>query len=1373
MRKRLLSLLLVFAMVSTLLPNLPGTHPAKAVSAVWDGETKTEPKTDADGVYQISTGAELAWFADHVNALCAEETGLVDLDAILTDNIDLGGNSWTPISLTTYAVYAYSGTFDGQNHTVSGLEINASAAGCGLFGFVNSGTIKNLKVNGTVKSNNVVGGIIGKLQTGTIENCSMSGSVTSTGTSNKGYAGGIIGMINAANASIKGCFNTAAVSGTYAGGILGYTTKSTAVGHCYNTGRITGSSRSGGIAGQQSSGTISYCYSIGESTNGIVSFSNAAITNCYYLDTNTQDETSAPGGTASGYETISDTGSLLSSLNEGAEKLFEEDKVSINNGYPVLTWQLSSAVISVPVTTVHILGDAVTDSVLTAQALGEKEETATNVQYQWAVSENNKTFTNLDNAGSSTFKIPDTADYAGKYIKVIVTGENESSASTVIGPIAKSNALIQKENKEKVQKAIENLSLDSTVVKEASTLKLPDKINGCSVNWTSNNSAVISNTGIVNLPDKNIVSVTLTATVSCGSASDSKEFAIDVWAADIDANVYLQKVLDSMEWNFKSLQPVFGEDTNILVKFKNILKEKGFDGVTVTMQSTADESLISQNGKIYYPAIPEGGSFANGKQVQVFFHLTVDDQTVVYPSSNTYAILVPWDTSDTRSSLESSADTALTESVLCGDNNSLSSVSTDLNLPSCIDGDRYSFAWITWESSDESHLAVSNENRQSGADSLYNPYVGNVLQDSDPHTVTLTASITNPSTDITVTRTFEVTILPLSDEQLNQTLNTMTALLDCYTADKLTDFATKQPLDTAAVEHDIQLVIPKNVVTQQELADLNYGQYWDYWNYTFTVSSSNPDLIEVNSFRANVYRPLGEDSSSDQQASLTVTMTSKSNPNLSVKKEIAVTVKHLSRAEINSALELMDQAKTNYAAGLLGNNTDTYSIIDNLTPYKEIVWNTNKSGVDFIYRNSDMKNNGIVVDELPGWEEQEDWRLFHTSNRELLSNETLILNETPAEDTFVKINSVLTDEIFGKYYTKFQNDESYDAEALAKFKQLYKQPVSTYVMAVGSGNYTDSFSTMPAVLKAAVYSSTLSAFKSEIDKPIHVSFTLLGLDGTTLIDKTEEDSFTAGATVFDVFKKILADNNITYTARGSYVSSINGLSEFDHGDNSGWMYTVGNVFVNSYMNAQELSDGEDIVVKYVTDYEFANVPEKTPDKDPDTTPAPSPTPTSKPDITPAPTPDSTPVPSPDATPDTPNPDEDKGSTNTNQPAPSNSGNSSGNPQNGNGKPNNTQGGTKTGTQKNTPAKSVKAKKKKTIKTLKLRKYKRNTKIVLGKTLKKSKVVVRTGKKKYTVKANKKGLFTVKLKKKLKKKNKIIVTVSKKGYKTKKKTFKVA
>ena len=246
--KRILALLLTAVLIVSLLPT----------AALADGEP-----AQADGVYQIGTADELRWFA-------ANPDTAKSADAVLTTDIDLGGQNYTPICNVSAVADGYAGTFDGRGHSITGLKIDATEANWGLFALVNGGTIKNLKVTGTVSSTKVVGGIVGKLQTGTIENCSMAGSVTTTGTSTKGYVGGIVGTVGLKGTVISGCSNSAAVSGSYAGGIVGYNKNAGTIEYCYNTGAISGTTREGGIAGQQSSGTVANCYNVGTSTYEIV-----------------------------------------------------------------------------------------------------------------------------------------------------------------------------------------------------------------------------------------------------------------------------------------------------------------------------------------------------------------------------------------------------------------------------------------------------------------------------------------------------------------------------------------------------------------------------------------------------------------------------------------------------------------------------------------------------------------------------------------------------------------------------------------------------------------------------------------------------------------------------------------------------------------------------------------------------------------------------------------------------------------------------------------------------------------------------------------------------------------------------------------------
>ena len=140
---------------------------------------------------------------------------------------------WTPIGNTSHI---YSGTFDGQNHTVSGLYFNdtepTTGMYVGLFG-CNGGTIQNVGVvDSYIKCLNFAGGVCGyNGDSGTITNCHNSGEVIATATASA-CVGGVCGY-NGDSGTITNCYNTGEVSGTgnYVGGVSGYN-KST-ITNCY------------------------------------------------------------------------------------------------------------------------------------------------------------------------------------------------------------------------------------------------------------------------------------------------------------------------------------------------------------------------------------------------------------------------------------------------------------------------------------------------------------------------------------------------------------------------------------------------------------------------------------------------------------------------------------------------------------------------------------------------------------------------------------------------------------------------------------------------------------------------------------------------------------------------------------------------------------------------------------------------------------------------------------------------------------------------------------------------------------------------------------------------------------------------------------
>ena len=304
----------------------------------------TSPKPAGSGLaedpYRITNADQLRWFAAQVN-----DNSKSTICAQLTDDIDLESKEWTPIG-KNYS-YAYKGTFDGQKHTVSGLFISGSASqNCGLFGYVEKGTVKDLTVQGTITltgsggSSYGAGGIVGQLSgtEGSVQNCRSDATIT--GGQN---VGGIVGYVSSgystATKSITGCVNTGRItSNSYnAGGIVGYISGQVTVDSCYNRGTVAGGGwRAGGITAYLSSSNavIKNCYTTGavtgkDSAAVVGKKSSGSISGCYYLNTLGTDSNATA-------KTSDELKALASTLGE----LFMSAPEGKNDGYPILKWQV-------------------------------------------------------------------------------------------------------------------------------------------------------------------------------------------------------------------------------------------------------------------------------------------------------------------------------------------------------------------------------------------------------------------------------------------------------------------------------------------------------------------------------------------------------------------------------------------------------------------------------------------------------------------------------------------------------------------------------------------------------------------------------------------------------------------------------------------------------------------------------------------------------------------------------------------------------------------------------------------------------------------------------------------------------------------------
>ena len=293
--------------------------------------------------YQISTADQLKLFRDIVNGTGGQTQNrgawaVLMNDIVLNDGtFDANGNytttgliganpeKWTPIGKYTNSRdnAPYTGTFDGQGHSIKGLYVNsASDAYVGLFGFLEGATVRNLTVDGYVQGCDVVSGIAGGARAeSTIENCRNNCRVVSEFvTDSKSsflYTGGIVGL--ARDTTIAGCANTGVVEarGSYnnsyasdVAGIVGVLNGNVIVKNCYNTGEIKVTcdklkkGTAGGIAGSDTSehNTVSDCYNLGAVTvnytgnnsdyiagvggiMGNIYNSDTTVSNCYSVGT--------------------------------------------------------------------------------------------------------------------------------------------------------------------------------------------------------------------------------------------------------------------------------------------------------------------------------------------------------------------------------------------------------------------------------------------------------------------------------------------------------------------------------------------------------------------------------------------------------------------------------------------------------------------------------------------------------------------------------------------------------------------------------------------------------------------------------------------------------------------------------------------------------------------------------------------------------------------------------------------------------------------------------------------------------------------------------------------------------------------------------
>lgn len=265
----------------------------------------SRPTQDAEGCYQVADAFQLFWFAGLVNGTLTDGTEQnTSASAVLTADIELSGETWTPIGSESTP---YTGTFDGQGYTISGMTIENAESYSGLFGNV-TGTVRDFTVTGSItitgdKTVAKVGGAVGSLGTASVGGTvsGVTSDVDITVSAGNDHIGGVVGsMPENSSPTVESCVYTGNITVTVkagsVAGVVGYIRTGT-IQNCANQGGINtgGNGSVGGILGYCNNGEIYIrnCYNSGSiaaegtaNVGAIVGQNNktqATVSNCYYL----------------------------------------------------------------------------------------------------------------------------------------------------------------------------------------------------------------------------------------------------------------------------------------------------------------------------------------------------------------------------------------------------------------------------------------------------------------------------------------------------------------------------------------------------------------------------------------------------------------------------------------------------------------------------------------------------------------------------------------------------------------------------------------------------------------------------------------------------------------------------------------------------------------------------------------------------------------------------------------------------------------------------------------------------------------------------------------------------------------------------------
>lgn len=1183
----------------------------------WDGTAKTAPTQDKNGVYQIGTAAELAWFADAV------QTGQTAISAKLTANINLNGKTWTAFGKYDYKLEGksgFAGTLDGDRHIVSGLKSTEGLVSC----LSSAGTVKNLTVIGTVSGSSHVGGIAAT-SSGTVENCLFDGTVTTS--SSSASAGGIVGRASKGN-RIVNCVNTGDIKNTCTsysstlniGGIVGYTYGT--VENCYSTGNVSARTDRdtnkgiGGIAGQvYASAVLRNCYVTGAVTgpkagiSPVVNLvaSGATVENCYYLH--------AAGIGASTAGALQKTAEEMRTPEFAAEMGMHLDSGNSNGGFPVLPWQGGTPVDNADLKAAAAAANALELRGMSAADAAKKAKADWYAKIVLEPYDLNNYNDKADLCEQYGIEAPGEAvanlyDYFLNalqkhfYKELGLDAENADLLKADATGVYQLRGLTPvsgdpEEEEETAQTYTGFLTLPASV-----TVPVDGEEKTVSLAWTADNALVNTATGALTAPAADKVTVTLIATLQSGAATKTKTFTLCLWSENAEKVQTLEDIAAEFARKNTAVQPLQGvglyDETNITQAFRRLLAEQGYADVADNSEITYVNGSAKANGfdgtKVQY--------IADNGDIIYFTGDGTARQTVQYTGLKfniTYAGVTKEITlratvgrsADAVQKLLESAAGSLNWELIRGENTNGATqsevagwtlytvndrITSNLTLPSGIAG-RYDVK-VQWGTRNTEWLYITNGTNGTGVGTVNRPLqpadgtplpekagkfrlIARVTYDAfDDYTL---AHITGDNgVEVYADVLFDATVAPFDSSVTSEMQN---ALAEKYQG-LLRDFVDKtKPVDLTAVSDDMQM--PRPALLEEK------GIMSDSYNQKVTMVSLTPDVLDFNGYHAMVYRPLpGEE---PVKAKYVVIITTRSSGLLLARQEFSFTIQPFTQQELDGAAAFMTEARTGdvYWNGIKNENTDKTKVTSDLYPFAEICKNEDGT-LEYVRGTVNMTFDGIEADDIPGWLDTEKYRCFRSSRPSVVEHELLRVHR-PEYNTTVTLDSVLTYTKYAQYWEKFGlNGTEETKEKYKLFEQFYKQPVSVDLRVTGLTEKDDPNENAMITVTVQVddYSENGHRFTG-------TSYRFTG--------KASEDW-----TAWDAVKACLDNAKYEYTGSGAYLKSITDtkgqtLGEKDDGKSSGWMFGVTpaqgeETLPNTTLDATFIHDGDTVRLFFTNKY---------------------------------------------------------------------------------------------------------------------------------------------------------------------------------------------